>query len=67
MYFINSLIRNGKCDYHVLVSEPYRTQGWSAEGSEEAGSKAPEDMTPFHDPTQYPFLLTASLDRTFPA
>lgn len=43
MYFINSLIRNGKCDYHVLVSEPYRTQGWSAEGSEEAGSKASSD------------------------
>lgn len=53
MYVINSLIQNGKYDYHTIVSEPYRTQGWSAEESEEAGSKAPEDMTPFHGPTQY--------------
>lgn len=53
MYVINSLIQNGKYDYLTIVSEPYRTQGWSAEESEEAGSKAPEDMTPFHGPTQY--------------
>lgn len=48
MYLINSLIQNGK---YTMVPEPFRTQEWSAEGSEEVGSKAPEDMTPFHGPT----------------